>query len=80
MSRTVPSTGDQSRKRDAPAPGADRLIEPKMLDLLVCPRTHGPLIYDRDAQELISQKARLAFPVRDGVPILLTAQARTLED
>jgi len=80
MSRTVPSAGEHGRKHDTPASGPDRLIEPKMLELLVCPRTHGPLTYDRDAQELISQKARLAFPIRDGVPILLTAQARTLED
>lgn len=80
MSRTVPSAGEHGRKHDAPPPAPERLIEPKMLELLVCPRTHGPLTYDRDAQELISQKARLAFPVRDGVPILLTAQARTLED
>lgn len=80
MSRTVPSAGDHSRKRDETTGPRMPRLEPKMLDLLVCPRSHGPLIYDRDAQELISEKAGLAFPIRDGVPILLTAQARTLED
>ena len=80
MSRTVPSAGDHGRRREDAPPTRTPRIEPKMLDLLVCPRSHGPLIYDRDAQELISEKARLVFPIRDGVPILLTAQARALED
>ncbi len=52
--------------------------DPKLLELLVCPITHGPLVYDRDAQELISKKAKLAFPIRDGVPIMLEGEARNL--
>lgn len=77
MSRSVPSVReDKSRKNGAPEPR----IEPKMLDLLVCPQTHGPLIYDREAQELISRKAQLAYPVRDGVPLLVASEARPLQD
>lgn len=55
-------------------------VDPKLLEALVCPRTLGPLAYDREAAELISHKAMLAFPVRDGVPILLESEARELED
>lgn len=51
-------------------------IDPKLLEILVCPLTKGPLRYDRAAQELISEKAGLAYPVRDGVPIMLVAEAR----
>ena len=56
------------------------LLDPKMLDILVCPQTKGPLDYDEKLQELVSQKAKLAYPVRDGVPILLISEARALED
>ena len=52
----------------------------KLLELLVCPVTKGPLDYDRDHQELISRSARLAYPVRDGIPLLLENEARTLSD
>ncbi|NBX53594.1 MAG: Trm112 family protein [Betaproteobacteria bacterium] len=52
----------------------------KLLELLVCPVTKGPLEYLRENQELISRSARLAYPVRDGVPIMLETQARTLTD
>jgi len=54
--------------------------DPKMLDLLVCPITHGPLVYDKSAQELLSKKAKLAYPIRDGVPIMLENEARKLSD
>lgn len=54
--------------------------DPKLLQLLVCPVTHGPLEYDTEAQELISRRASLAFPVRDGIPIMLVAEARTLTE
>lgn len=57
-----------------------RLIDPKMLELLVCPRTKAVLSYDEKAQELVSKKAGLAYPVRDGVPILLVSEARQLDD
>jgi len=55
-------------------------MDTKLLELLVCPVTKGPLAYDRDRQELISRSARLAYPVRDGIPILLEGEARTLTD
>lgn len=55
-------------------------MDSKLLELLVCPVTKGPLQYNRDTQELISRSARLAYPVRDGIPILLEDQARPLTD
>lgn len=53
-------------------------VDPKLLEILVCPLTRGPLSYDREAQELISEKAGLAYPIRDGIPILLEFEAREL--
>ena len=53
-------------------------VDPRLLEILVCPVTHGPLIYDRAAAELISKSARLAYPIRDGVPIMLPEEAREL--
>ena len=55
-------------------------MDTKLLELLVCPVTKGPLIYDRERQELISRSARLAYPVRDGIPVMLEEEARTLSD
>ena len=55
-------------------------MDTKLLELLVCPVTKGPLRYDRDKQELVSKSARLAYPVRDGLPVLLECEARTLTD
>ena len=55
-------------------------MDPKLLELLVCPVTKGHLDYDRERQELISRSARLAYPVRDGIPILLEEQVRTVSD
>jgi uncharacterized protein YbaR (Trm112 family) len=55
-------------------------IDPKLLEILVCPLTKGPLDYDRAAHELISRKAGLAYPVRDGIPIMLPDEARRLEE
>lgn len=55
-------------------------VDPKLLDLLVCPLTKGPLRYDRERQELISEQAGLAYPIRDGIPIMLVGEARPLED
>ncbi len=55
-------------------------VDPRLLAILVCPVTKGPLTYDRDTQELISRKAGLAFPVRDGIPIMLPEEARLLDD
>lgn len=55
-------------------------MDAKLLELLVCPVTKGPLILDRERQELISRSARLAYPIHDGMPILLEHEARTLDD
>lgn len=55
-------------------------IDPRLLELLVCPLTKGPLRYDRAAQELISDRAHLAYPIRDGIPIMLVDEARQLDD
>ena len=55
-------------------------LDPKLLEILVCPVSRGPLEYDREANELISQQARLAYPIREGVPIMLPEEARALDD
>jgi uncharacterized protein YbaR (Trm112 family) len=55
-------------------------LDPALLELLVCPVSRGPLSYDEKADELISKEAGLAFPVRDGIPIMLTEEARKLDD
>ena len=55
-------------------------MDTKLLELLVCPVTKGPLEFKRDTQELVSRSARLAYPVRDGIPIMLETESRTLSD
>ncbi len=55
-------------------------MDTRLIELLVCPVTKGPLEFDRDKQELISRSARLAYPVRDGIPVLLENEARVLSD
>ncbi len=55
-------------------------IDPRLLEILVCPLTKGPLRYDRAAQELVSVQAGLAYPIRDGIPIMLADEARVLGD
>ncbi len=55
-------------------------IDRRLLEILVCPVTKGPLEYDREANELISRKAGLAYPIRDGIPIMLPEEARKLKD
>lgn len=55
-------------------------LDPAILELLVCPVSHGPLHYDAAADELISKEAGLAFPVRDGIPVMLPEEARKLND
>jgi uncharacterized protein len=54
-------------------------VDPKLLEILVCPLTKGPLEYDAAKQELISRKAKLAYPIRDGIPIMLPEEARRLD-
>ena len=63
---------------DAPDPRSD--IDPKLLEALVCPMSRTPLRYDRKAQELVSERAGLAYPIRDGVPVMLPDEARKLDD
>jgi len=55
-------------------------IDPKLLEILVCPVTKGPLVYNREKQELVSRLAGLAYPIRDGVPIMLAGEARELSE
>ncbi|ACI57035.1 hypothetical protein GGI64_003409 [Rhizobium leguminosarum] len=55
-------------------------VDPKLLDLLVCPLSKGRLSYDREHNELVSEKARLAYPIRDGIPIMLVSEARRLDE
>jgi uncharacterized protein YbaR (Trm112 family) len=58
----------------------DRTVDPKLLEILVCPLTKGPLRYDAETQELISDQAGLAYPIRDGIPIMLVDEARKIAD
>lgn len=60
--------------------GYHRPMDTRLLELLVCPVTKGPLDYDREKQELLSRSARLAYPIRDGIPVLLENEARILSD
>ena len=55
-------------------------MDKKLLDILVCPVTKGPLVYDKDRQELVSVSARLAYPIRDDIPVMLENEARTISD
>ena len=61
-------------------PTGQRKVDPKLLEILVCPLTKRPLRYDPDRQELISEQAGLAYPIRDGIPIMLVDEARSLEE
>jgi len=55
-------------------------MDPKLLDILVCPLCKGPLVYRKDRQELVCKADRLAFPIRDGIPVMLEDEARRLEE
>lgn len=57
-----------------------RQVDPKLLELLVCPLTKGRLSYSAAENELVSEKAKLAYPIRDGIPIMLMSEARKIED
>ena len=71
--------GEGDRKPDREGGDAPR-VDPKLLEILVCPLTKGRLDYDAAAQELISRGAKLAYPIRDGIPIMLPEEARALTD
>jgi uncharacterized protein len=72
------SVDDTAAEGDAQEGAAT--VDPRLLEILVCPLTKGPLRYDRARQELVSEKARLAYPIRDGIPIMLVDEARALGD
>ncbi|MDE3060161.1 MAG: Trm112 family protein [Pseudomonadota bacterium] len=55
-------------------------LDPRLLQILVCPVTKGPLRLDAERQELVSERAKLAYPIRDGIPIMLAEEARKLEE
>lgn len=59
---------------------ANKTLDPRLLEILVCPLTKGPLEYDREANELISRKAGLAYPIRNGIPIMLVDEARQIDE
>ena len=71
---------DDAKYMDSSKDNSDPAIDTKFLEMLVCPLTHTVLEFDRANQELISNAAKLAFPIRDGIPILLPSEARPLED
>ncbi len=72
----LPLTDDRA---DSAPPKPARKTDPRLLELLVCPVTRAELIYDAERQELISRPAKLAYPIRDGVPIMLPEEARKLD-
>ncbi len=68
-------------KAEKPASGREApRVDPRLLEILVCPRTRTTLEYDAERQELISRAAKLAYPIRDGIPIMLPEEARPLQD
>tara|TARA_B100000676_G_scaffold45105_1_gene43438 strand:- start:1051 stop:1293 length:243 start_codon:yes stop_codon:yes gene_type:complete len=78
----MPDTNDKnfSKSSDKLPNREQNEVDPKLLDILVCPLSKTPLIYDKKANELISKSAGVAFPIRNGVPILLIDEARHLDE
>tara|TARA_B100001989_G_scaffold148837_1_gene106080 strand:- start:521 stop:763 length:243 start_codon:yes stop_codon:yes gene_type:complete len=78
----MPDTNDKSLSKpsDKASNSEQSVVDPKLLDILVCPLSKTPLVYDKKANELISKSAGLAFPIRNGVPILLVDEARQLDE
>ena len=70
----------QSQGSETESGARGSTVDPKLLEILVCPVSHGPLRYDRERQELVSEAAGLAYPIRDGIPIMLADEARTLDE
>ncbi len=75
---TMPEPEPEVAPEPAPAPASPG-FDPRMIEALVCPQTHGVLIYDAERQELVSRAAHLAYPIRDGIPIMLASEARALD-
>ena len=73
-------TETHSTATEAQTAEAGARTDPRRLEMLVCPLTRAPLTYDRAAQELVSRKAKLAFPIRDGLPVMLESEARALDE
>jgi uncharacterized protein YbaR (Trm112 family) len=73
--RTQPETQNMAASPERP----EGTVDPKLLEILVCPVTKGPLEFDSTRQELISRSAKLAYPIRDGIPIMLPEEARKLD-
>lgn len=71
---------DEDKRAPESEPGVRPRVDPRLLEILVCPVTRAQLTYDPVRQELISRAARLAYPIRDGVPIMLPEEARKLDD
>jgi uncharacterized protein len=69
----------ESTRMNSPSERLDGTVDPKLLEILVCPMTKGPLEFDATRQELISRSAKLAYPIRDGIPIMLPEEARKME-
>ena len=72
-------SSEKPLKAETEGSGRDTHLHPKLLEMLVCPVTHGPLHFNHETQELISDQASLAYPVRDGIPIMLADEARVLD-
>ena len=70
----------ENDKLTPPGAGGASSVDPRLLEILVCPLTKSNLVYDRERQELISHAAHLAYPIRDGIPIMLPEEARALAD
>jgi uncharacterized protein len=79
MSDTPPAAGPPADEAPAGVPGAVP-VDPRLLEILVCPVTKGPLEYDRARNELVSRSGRRAYPIRDGIPIMLPDEARVLDE
>lgn len=71
---------DESRAFPAGESVPNREVDPKLLEILVCPLSKGPLTYDRARGELVSERAGLAYPIRDGIPIMLVDEARSIDE
>ncbi len=76
-SSATQSTSRSARRSQNPAMSKHG-VDPRLLEVLICPVTRGPLTYDKSANELVSRRAGLAYPIRDGVPVMLRDEAREL--
>jgi uncharacterized protein YbaR (Trm112 family) len=77
--RLCPPYDSETIRMNSAPERTDSTVDPKLLEILVCPLTKGPLEFDSARQELISRSAKLAYPIRDGIPIMLPEEARKIE-